>query len=70
MATKSLIRFRITGSMPGEGINTSGHVFVNKTANGVILNLIFAEIEQLLEAWNGERQTVASLISYPTTVPS
>ena len=56
--------------MPGEGINTQGHVLVNKTADGVDLNLIWAEIETLLEMWNGERTTVASLISYPTTVPA
>ena len=70
MSTKILTRLRIWGSMPGEGINTQGHVLVNKTADGVDLNLIWAEIEQLLEAWNGERTTVASLISYPTTVPA
>ena len=56
--------------MPGEGINTQGHVLVNRTADGVDLNLIWAEIEQLLNMWNGERTTVASLISYPTTVPA
>ena len=70
MSTKSLIRLRIWGGMPGEGINTQGHVLVNKTADGVDLNLIWDEIETLLAAWNGERQTVASLISYPTTVPA
>ena len=69
MSTKSPVKLRIWGSMPGEGINTQGHVLVNKTNDGVDLNVIFAEIEQL-EGWNGERATVASLISYQTTVPA
>ena len=54
----------------GRAFNTQGHVLVNKTTDGVDLNVICDEIEQLLEAWNGERQTVASLIGYPTTVPA
>lgn len=70
MATNSLIRLHITGSMPGEGINTQGHVLVNRTNDGVDLNVIFAEIETILEMWNSERATVASLISYSTTVPA
>ena len=47
MSTKSPVKLRIWGSMPGEGINTQGHVLVNKTNDGVDLNVIFAEIEQL-----------------------
>ena len=70
MTTNNPVRLRIWGSEQGSGINTQGHVLVNKTNDGVDLNVIFAEIESLLETWNGERQTVASLISYPTTVPA
>ncbi len=70
MSANNLVRLRITGSQPGEGINTQGHVLVNKTADGVDLNLIWSEIEQLLTAWDGERTTVASLISYGTIAPA
>ena len=70
MSANNLVSLRIWGGMPGEGINTQGHVLVNHTADGVDLNVVFAEIERLFELWNGERQTVASLVSYFTTVPA
>src|SRR5262245_57354713 len=54
----------------GKGIATAGDVLVNQTADGVDLNLIWAEIATALELYNTERSAVARLLSYPTTVPA
>ncbi|MGB7234434.1 MAG: hypothetical protein WBD41_00505 [Rhodococcus sp. (in: high G+C Gram-positive bacteria)] len=49
------------------GYNTAGDVLVNRTADGVDLNLIWQEAQQALALANAERTSLASLISYPTT---
>nr|WP_064438679.1 hypothetical protein [Hoyosella altamirensis] len=48
------------------GYNDQGDVLVNQTADGVDLNTIWAEIAQVLNLFNKERSTLASLISHPT----
>jgi hypothetical protein len=50
------------------GYNTEGDVLVNLTADGVDLNVIWAEIRDALELYNAERSALASLLSYPTTL--
>lgn len=44
-----------------------GDVLVNLTADGVDLNEIWAEIQDVLEMYNRERSAVVQLLSYPTT---
>lgn len=56
--------------MARKGYQTEGDVLVNETADGVPLNQIWEEVNDLIEMWNGERTTVTSLISYDTTVPA
>ena len=52
------------------GYQTERDVLVNQTADGVDLNEIWGEVQDLLKMWHGNRTTVASLLSYPTTVPA
>ena len=51
-----------------KGISTLGDVLVNQTADGVDLNQIWAEIQDVLELYNKERSAVVSLLSFPTTL--
>ena len=51
-----------------KGISTLGDVLVNVTADGVDLNQIWAEIQQVLEMYNHERSAVVQLLSFPTTL--
>ena len=60
MATK----FRIWGG--DSGIITHGDVLINKTADGVDLNDISAETQDVLELCNRERKSVTDLLSYKT----
>src|SRR5690242_5601755 len=60
MATK----FRIWGS--DSGVSTHGDVLVNQTADGVDLNDIWAEIQEVVELWNKERKSVTDILSYKT----
>lgn len=60
----------LSGPMPfgGEGLgyNTEGDVLVNVTADGVDVNLLWNEVQNVLQAWNAERSAVASLLSHYT----
>lgn len=49
-----------------KGISTQGDVLVNQTADGVDLNDIWAEIQEVLGLWNTERKTITGLLSYRT----
>lgn len=49
-----------------KGISTRGDVLVNVTADGVDLNDIWAEVQDVLELWNEERKTITELLSYRT----
>ena len=49
-----------------KGINTSGDVLVNQTADGVNLNLLWAEIRDALALYNQHRSAIVRLLSYPT----
>lgn len=65
MGTKQL--FRIWGGAGGKGgISTSGDVLVNKTADGVDLNEIWAEIQDVLRLWNTERKQITDLLTFRT----
>jgi len=60
-------KLRIWGGSGGKsGISTVGDVLVNMTADGVDLNDIWAEVQQVLELYNAERKSVADLISFRT----
>jgi hypothetical protein len=48
------------------GISTHGDVLVNQTADGVDLNDIWAEVQQVLDLYNKERTDIATLLSYRT----
>lgn len=50
------------------GYSTEGDVLVNKTADGVDLNTIWAEVAAGMALYNRERSAIAALLSYPTTV--
>lgn len=49
-----------------KGISTHGDVLVNQTADGVDLNDIWSEVQQVLELYNAERTSIANLLSYRT----
>ncbi|UQB75362.1 hypothetical protein KI427_07645 [Rhodococcus ruber] len=49
------------------GYSTEGDVLVNKTADGVDLNSIWATAANAMSLYNRERSALAALISYPTT---
>ena len=49
-----------------KGISTRGDLLVHQTADGVDLNGIWAEIQDVLELWNTEHKSVADLLSYRT----
>ncbi|BCO81168.1 hypothetical protein MINTM009_49500 [Mycobacterium intracellulare] len=60
-------KFRIWGSSGGKGgVSTHGDVLVNQTADGVDLNDIWAEVQEVLELWNKERKSVTDILSYKT----
>lgn len=48
------------------GIQSSGDVLVNRTADGVDLNDIWSELSDVLDVYNQQRSAIASLLSYPT----
>ncbi|MEX3646529.1 hypothetical protein [Mycolicibacterium porcinum] len=50
-----------------KGISTHGDVLVNKTADNVDLNDIWAEVQDVLELWNSERRSITDLLSFRTT---
>lgn len=49
------------------GISSQGDVLVNQTVDGIDLSEIWDEWADVLELWNSERTTIASLLSYYTT---
>lgn len=60
-------KFRIWGGAGGRGgVSTQGDVLVNLTADGVDLNEIWAEIQQVLELYNQERKSITDLVSFRT----
>jgi hypothetical protein len=48
-------------------IATEGDVLVNVTADGVDLNVIWAEVAAVIKAWNAERSSLTSLLAFNTT---
>ncbi|SRX95092.1 hypothetical protein MSP7336_03356 [Mycobacterium shimoidei] len=49
-----------------QGISLHGDVLVNLTADGVDLNEIWAEVQEVLELFNQQRTSIANLLSYRT----
>lgn len=49
------------------GYNTEGDILVNTTADGVDLNVIWAEVAEVVKAWNAERSALTSLLAFNTT---
>lgn len=64
----SLVRLRITGGMPG--IIGQGDIVVNTTADGVPIDQLWQEFEEVTRLWNTEKTTIADLLSYKTTLPA
>lgn len=52
----------------GPGVQGEGDVLVDRSADGVPLTTIYAEIRDVLAEWNSHRLAIASLLAYPTTV--
>ncbi len=50
------------------GINSQGNVLVNQTNDGIDLNVIWDEWANVLDLWNAERTSIASLLSFYTTL--
>jgi hypothetical protein len=50
----------------GQGISTRGDVLVNMTADGVDLNDIWAEVQDVLTIYNEERSAIRNLCSFRT----
>lgn len=60
-------KFLIWGGAGGSGgVSTHGDVLVNVTADGVDLQLVWAEIQEVLELYNTERKAVTDLLSFKT----
>lgn len=57
----------IFGAETRRGINSEGNILVNQSSDGIDLNVIWEEWAEVLNAWNTERTTIASLLSYYTT---
>lgn len=53
----------IYGAEQRRGINSVGNALVNQSGDGIDLNVIWDEWADVLEIWNGERMTIASLLS-------
>ena len=70
VSTPSLFNGPIFGaeSRYGRGIASQGDVLVNQTADGIDLNTIWGEWSDVLALWNEERTSIASLLSYYTTL--
>lgn len=49
-----------------KGISVHGDVLVNKTADGVDLNEIWAEVQDVLDLWNKERKSITDLLCFKT----
>lgn len=52
------------------GFADQGAVLVNQANDGVSRDVLWQEIENVTKVWNAEKTTLASLISYKTTVPA
>lgn len=52
----------------GRGISSQADVLVNSTADGIDLNVIWDEWAAMLDVWNEERTSIASLLSFNTTL--
>lgn len=52
----------------GRGISSQADVLVNSTADGIDLNVIWDEWAAVLDVWNEERTSIASLLSFYTTL--
>ncbi|OKH80084.1 hypothetical protein EB73_34110 [Mycobacterium sp. SWH-M3] len=50
-----------------KGISTRGDILVSKTADGVDLNDIFAEVQQVMESYNAQRSAITNLLCFRTT---
>jgi hypothetical protein len=50
----------------GKGISTRGDVLINMTADGVDLNDIWAEVQDVLAIYNDERSAIRNLCSFRT----
>ena len=49
------------------GYATEGDVLVNVTADGVDLNVIWAEVAAVVKSWNAERSALTNLLTFNTT---
>lgn len=49
------------------GYQTEGDILVNVTADGVDLNVIWAEVAEVIKAWNAERSSLTNLLTFNTT---
>lgn len=49
------------------GIATEGDALVSVSADGVDLNVIWAEVAAVIKAWNSERSALTSLLAFNTT---
>jgi hypothetical protein len=59
--------FRAWGGAGGKtGISTHGDVLVNITADGVDLNEVWDEVQQVMEMYNAERKSITDLLSIKT----
>src|SRR5213596_1985789 len=49
-----------------KGISVHGDVLVSQLADGVDLNDIWAEIQDVLDLWNKKRKSVTNILNYKT----
>jgi hypothetical protein len=58
------MRFNMAGGKGG--VSTHGDVLVNQTSDGVDLNDVSSEVQEVLDLWNKERKSVTDILSYKT----
>lgn len=66
----NLVAVRLTGGDSQGGIATKSDVLVNKTADGVDLNTIWAELEDVTRLYNDHKDALLSLLAFDVTVPA
>lgn len=68
LAARDLSGAEVPYLAPGRGARTEGDVLVDRSADGIDLNTIWAEVRDVLSVWNSHRLAIAALLAYPTTV--
>ena len=64
---REILKFGAPFGADSSGIGTEGDALVQVLADGTDLNAMWAELRNVLSAWNKERSAIAQLLAYGTT---